>query len=298
MNSLPFLSTGDQVELIAPASRLSPQQLLNIKTRLESWGLNCMMDEHIFGADLLCSNSDSYRLESLINALNRPDTKAIFCARGGYGRMRLIPALSSLPPPLTRKLFVGMSDITALHLFFGQQWKWPTVHGSLSFDKISDESTTAMKDILFNNAQLTYQGTPLNILAATKHTIVAPLIGGNLCLVQASIGTLWQLQARNKIIFLEEIGERGYRLDRMLEHLKQAGIFKEASAIVFGDLLGGEEPNGTSLLQLVIRRFAETCEIPVVQIAGVGHGYHNTPLLLGLPTKLTLGNQIQMMSSR
>lgn len=298
MSLLYPLRTGDFIEIIAPASRCADKQLADIKALLSSWGLNCIIDKRIFGDDLLCANSDEIRFELLKNALLNPDTKAIICARGGYGSMRLIPKLTTLSQPKAPKLFIGMSDITALHLYFQQQWQWPTIHASVSPDKFSADSLEALQAFLFgkkNKIELT--GIPLNSVAQKNNTITAPVIGGNLCLVQTSIGTSWQMHAKNKIILLEEIGERGYRVDRMLEHLQQAKLFDGAAAILFGDFLGGNEPNGSSLIQPVLERFAKTCDIPVVQVTGVGHGPTNFPIPLGIKMELSLGNNIKLNSS-
>jgi muramoyltetrapeptide carboxypeptidase len=209
--------------------------------------------------------------------------------------MRLIPALSRLTPPVSPKLFIGMSDITALNLYFQQQWQWPVIHGALSKDRFSPESALALKSILFGEKKrIEISGIPLNIGAEKKEVIESTMTGGNLCLVQASLGTLWQINANNKLLFLEEVGERGYRIDRMLTHLRQANVFNKVKAIVFGDFLLGKEPDGSSLVQPVLERFAKEIPIPVVQIKGVGHGYVNFPLLLGTSSTLHLGTDIKL----
>lgn len=100
--------------------------------------------------------------------------------------------------------------------------------------------------------------------------------------------------AIKKLFFLEEVGERGYRVDRMLEHLRQAGIFNNAKAILLGDFIGGQEPDGSSLLEPVLERFAKNCEIPVVKLEGLGHGPINFPLPLGTMTQLELGKIIKL----
>jgi muramoyltetrapeptide carboxypeptidase len=138
---------------------------------------------------------------------------------------------------------------------------------------------------------------PLNALAEQSQTLEASITGGNLCLVQTSLGTNWQVDARKKILFLEEVGERGYRIDRMLEQLQQATIFKGTLAIVFGDFLAGNEPDGSSLIIPVLKRFAQRIEIPVIQIKGIGHGPINYPLPLGTKATLQLGPTIQLTSS-
>ena len=295
MLKLPILKPGDSVEIIAPASRCSDKQLKDLYELLKSWQLNCIVDNDIFGDDLLCANTDEIRFLLLKNALQRPESKAVICARGGYGCMRLIPSLTQIMPPDNPKLFIGMSDITALNLYFQQQWQWPIVHGAATLEHFSKESIATLKSILFGEVdRVEYLGIPLNNLAKKKQFIESSVTGGNLCLVQTSIGTIWQLNGHEKIVFLEEIGERGYRVDRMLEHLRQANIFKNAAAIIFGDFIEGKEPNGSSLSGPVLERFAKSCDIPVIKIEGVGHAHTNFPMLFGTKAKLQLGNTTKL----
>lgn len=299
LNELPTLKAGDTVEIIAPAARCSRELLTSIKDLVSSWQLNCIIDEHIFGDDLLCANQDAMRFQMLKDALLNPASHAVICARGGYGSMRLIPALSQVTPPPAPKLFIGMSDITALHLFLMQKWHWPVVHGALATDKFSPESIAAVKALLFaEEKQHIFHGVPLNAAAEENRLLQSSLTGGNLCLAQTSIGTDWQIQARGRLILLEEIGERGYRVDRMLQHLHQAGVLQEAAGIVFGDFFGGEEPDGSTIISPVLTQFAQSLSIPVVKIKGVGHGYVNFPLPLGRPATLKLGQQIELVCSR
>lgn len=296
---IPILKTGDSIDIVAPASRCSDQHLKDIHALLQNWQLKCNISEDIFGADLLCANTDEIRLKELKNALENTNSKAIICARGGYGSMRLIPELAKINQPTHCKLFIGMSDITALNLFFQQQWQWPTLHAAASLDKFSSTSINLLKKILFGEIQeWTLTGEPFNIKAQENHHIESTITGGNLSIVQASLGTLWQIDARNKIIFLEEVGERAYRIDRMLEHLHQAKVFQDAKAIIFGDFLLGHEPDGSSLIEPVLKRFAESSEIPVVYIPGLGHGENNTPLPLGIPARLELGQEVRLLIRR
>ncbi|SRR5579883_2875147 len=294
---LPVLHPHDTVEIIAPASRCSDQQLIELKNLLSAWQLNYIVADDIFGKDLFCANTDPMRFKHLKQALQNPDSKAVICARGGYGSMRLIPELAKLPPPASPKLFIGMSDITALHLYLLQQWQWPVIHGAVAPDRFSLESIAALKTLLFGETkQVEFDELlPLNSAAEKDGLIKASITGGNLCMVQASMATPWQLDGRSKIILLEEVGERAYRVDRMLEHLRQANIFKDAAAILFGDFLKGNEPNGSSLIQPTLSRFAESCHIPVMQVAGIGHGEVNFPIPLGTPVQLRLGKKIKLI---
>lgn len=292
MKKLPKLKIGDTVEIIAPASRCTDHQLDLIKNLLTSWGLKYNAPNDIFGNDVLCANTDELRFQHLKNAILNPDSKAIICARGGYGSMRLIPELAKLPVPKQVKSFVGMSDTTALQLFFQNHWSWPSIHGAIAPDRFSEESVAAVKTILFGDVnEVTFSNlTPLNSAAKKQAVINAEITGGNLCLVQTSLGTNWQIDSEEKIILLEEVGERGYRIDRMLEQLNQAGIFKNAKAILLGDFTKGNEPDGTSLVEPVLDRFATTCDIPILRIPNVGHESINFPIPLGTTTKLQLGD--------
>lgn len=300
MLKLPFLKIGDHVDIIAPASRCTNDQLTALKKLLESWQLNCVIADNIFGDDPFCANTDEMRLTQLVDALTNTKTKAIICARGGYGSMRLIPALSKIATPKSPKLFVGMSDTTALQLYLQQQWQWPTIHGASAPDRFSPESIASLKSILFGDVKhINFTGLrALNPPAQKNNSIESCIVGGNLSLVQAGIGTSWQLDGRDKIILLEDTGERGYRVDRMFQHLTQAGIFKDAAAILLGDFNEGNEPNGISLVEHAIHRFAQSCQLPVVQVKGVGHDYINFPLPLGTSSTLKLGNEITLTCSR
>ena len=295
MLTLPILTVEDQVEIIAPASRCTEANLIALQDILSTWQVKWIVNDHLFGPDLLCAHSDQHRFESLKNALLNPKNKAVICARGGYGSMRLIPELAKITPSPTCKLFVGMSDITALNIFLQQQWQWPVIHGALAPDKYSPESTAALKSLLWGaENRISFQGEAYNLAAQQDVTLESTVIGGNLSLLQTSIGTLWQVNGQKKILFIEEVSERGYRIDRMLEHMRQAGIFDHVAAIVFGDFIGGEEPNGSSLVNSVLLRFAESCQFPVIKVHGIGHGYHNHPLPMGTKAQLSLGHHIEL----
>lgn len=299
MLKLPTLNPGDSVNIIAPASRCTTPQLKALTTLLESWQLHCIIADDIFGEDPFCANTDEIRLAQLVDALTNTKSKAIICARGGYGSMRLIPALANVTSSQHPKLFVGMSDTTALQLYLQQQWHWPTIHGASAPDRFSAESIASLKAILFGDVkQVEFNGlVPLNSYAKKNYIIESCIAGGNLSLIQASIGTCWQLKGRDKIILLEDTSERGYRLDRMFQHLMQADILREAAAILLGDFTEGSESNGLSLVEIAIQRFAESCSIPVVQVKGIGHGYTNFSLPLGTATTLKLGDDITLNSS-
>jgi muramoyltetrapeptide carboxypeptidase len=289
------LNPGDTVDIVAPSSKCHVSVLDKIRLFLSEWGLNCHIPKGLFGDSLLYANSDEMRFEHLKNALLNPGSQAVWCLLGGFGANRLIPLLSQLKPPNHSKPIIGFSDITALHIFIQDQWQWPTIHGPSGyqaiFDKVSQDSLASLKEMLFNpTKQLQYGDIKsLNDLAKQDSIIDAPIIGGNLHLIQASIGTGWQMNAKNKIILIEEYNERAYRIDRILAQLSQTEIFNGAKAILFGDVIDKGEPDGRFLIADVLYEFAEQQTLPVLQISNIGHGFVNKPILLGSPARLTMG---------
>lgn len=297
-----FLKEGDVVDIIAPSSKCHPSVLNQVRTLLASWKLNCHIPDNLFGKSLLYANSDEIRFQHLENALMNETSKAVWCLLGGYGAIKLLPMLKNLKIPKNPKIFIGFSDITALHIFLQNQWGWVTIHGPSALqvcgNKISPDSIDILKKLLCNEKYpLSYEHIiPLNQLAKDSLQITAPIIGGNLHLIQATLGTPWQINAQNKILFIEEIDERAYRIDRALAQLSHAGILNEASALLFGDLVDKGEPDGRFLVQDLIKEFASQFSLPVFQIKNVGHGFINYPLLLGSPAKLCLEDNHHSLS--
>lgn len=289
------LEPGDIVDIVAPSSKCHPSVLGKIRELLDSWGLNCRIPDDIFGESLLYANSDEKRFSHLQSALLNEESKMVWCLLGGYGSTKLIPMLNKLNAPSKSKLFIGFSDATALHIFLQGQWGWSTIHGpsgyQASLNKVSVDSINLLKKLIFNEELSPYeQLTPLNSIAMQNAKICAPIIGGNLHLIQASLGTSWQINANDKILFIEEINERAYRIDRALAHLSQAGLFENTKAILFGDFIDKGEPDGKFLVMNTIKEFASQCHLPVLQINNIGHGSINNPIILGSTAKLSIGD--------
>lgn len=291
------LKEGDTVDIVAPASS-STGGLEAGRKFLESWGLRTRMSPKIFGRDVICSNTDDERFEQLRAALFARDSRAVWCVRGGYGANRLIPRLVRLRrPPGPPKLFMGFSDITTLHVFLNEQWSWPTVHGPM-VDRIGrglilKPQLRELHDIYFGHErEVTFKGLkPLNAAARVARTVRAPVTGGNLMTLQSTIGTRAPWKTAGHIIFLEEIDERGYRVDRLLEHLSQTGHFSRARAVVLGEFLGGGEADGSTRVPGVLKRFAESLKIPVMTGIQAGHGDLQRPVPFGTSARLTTGSR-------
>ncbi|MGH8226722.1 MAG: S66 peptidase family protein [Steroidobacteraceae bacterium] len=290
----PLLRRGDIVDVVAPGFRCAPERLAAGLAFLRGLGLEPRVPRHLFGKDLLCANSDAARLAHLKRALEAPDSRCIWCVRGGYGAIRFIENLAKLAPPRRRKLFIGYSDATTLHYLFNQHWRWPSLHGPL-LDGLGSGTLPAteieeLKGVLFGRLPcVRFEGlTPLNAAAKRSALVKSKVFGGNLTVLQTILGTALQREPR-QILVLEDVGERGYRIDRTLQHLAQAGALRGVRAVVLGAFIGGQESDGRTLVPEVLRRFAREQRFPVLSGMAVGHGEHQRPIFFGTSAELRCG---------
>lgn len=301
-----YLKKGDIIDIIAPASGTSEEHLRQAVKWVEEKGFKARFHPHILEPDLYLAQSDDFRFQDLKKALYAKDSKAVWCLRGGYGSFRLWPKIFKLNQKAPVKLFMGLSDITSLHQFLNQKWNWATIHGPhldrLGQRKLSADNETEVLQVLNGEKKsVLFTGlVPLNDAAKKKKTIKGKVRGGNLCTFMVSLGTKLQpkYQKKDKIIlFFEDIGERGYKVDRFLQHLSQADIFKNVAAIVFGEFTDCLEANGQSLVPETLSRFAKQCKIPVLSGIESGHGIIQRPLFFNTPATLSCGSQPNMVVS-
>lgn len=286
----PLLAPGDKITLIAPSYPVTPGQVNKAVELVKGLGFVPFVPDDLLGDDLLCANSDAKRLEYVKAAFADRQSKALWALRGGYGATRLMPELLAMPKPEHFQWLAGFSDITALHMLVNQRWGWPSVHMPVMAqwaDDRLDEETVAGIGRLWRIGGYA-SPMPVAVNAAARHVAKveqgARIIGGNLCLVLASLGTAWQVDAADSWLLLEEVDERGYRIDRMLTQLSQAGVFAKAKGVLLGDMNGGDEPDGGNKIEAVLQRFALDAAFPVFRLNGVGHRRTNLPIILGLPS--------------
>jgi muramoyltetrapeptide carboxypeptidase len=286
------LKKNSIVDIIAPAGGIADTSIIEkLKNLLQSWQLIPRIFPDLLGPDLLCANSDEKRFQQLKDALFTTDSQAIWCLRGGYGCTRLIPYLLELIAPEKCKLFIGFSDITALHLFLQQKWHWQTLHGpslnQVAHHLIEEENSNELKEIIFGQIQqLDYLLHPYHKPINSLDFISAPITGGSLSLVQTSLATDWQIETKDKILFLEDVKEVAYRIDRMLQHLQQSGILSHVKAILLGDFTFPTKLEEEKKIQAVLERFAKEQNLPVLCCPNIGHGKKNRSLPFGTPALL------------
>ncbi len=295
------LRPGDTIDLVAPAFACTPDELEAAAEFIKAWGYEPRLPERIFRPDVLCASPDLVRFNHLKRALVARDSKAVWCLRGGYGSIRIVSALLKVRPPGQPKLFVGLSDITTLHLFLNQHWRWPTLHGPM-MDRLGRRTTPPkfVRELkrLVSGAEPRIEFSnllPLNQAASKRGQVRGPITGGNLITLQSSLGTRIQWQTRGTILFLEDIGERAYKVDRVLEHFRQAGVYKGIRAIVFGDFTGSRDPDGQDRVPQILKRFALTVNVPVLKGIKSGHGVIQRPIPFGPRAELHLGSRARLV---
>ncbi|MDR1665528.1 MAG: LD-carboxypeptidase [Puniceicoccales bacterium] len=284
----------NSIFLVAPSRSMSPESLRIVRNYLTTNGFNVVSPVKMLRSDLFFSNTDEERYRFLREAFEAPKVNVIWALGGGYGATRLLHFFESSSCPSPKKYFVGFSDATALHLFLNRCWKWPSIHGPTAYQAATGMAgTRGVRELLrgLNNPErmkFDREVVPLNDRALRMETLEGTVVGGNLTLLQCSLGTFWQVEAMGKILLLEEVNEKAYRIDRSLVHLRDVGVFEGVRAILLGDFLRPQENNGKSLMNTVLNRFVEEIPVPVFRIFNVGHGVENLPVLLGTPTRFRI----------
>jgi muramoyltetrapeptide carboxypeptidase len=290
-----MVEEGSIVDIVAPGFRSTDGELTGALRFIKDLGLIPRISDNLFGEDLLCANNDKIRSRDLKRALLAKDSKMVWCLRAGYGAIRILEDLYKVKKPQNKKLFIGYSDVTLIHHFLNSQWGWPTWHGPV-LDRLGSERSPSneveeLVSLIFGSkTQMDFKSlVPLNAFAKRKKKIVSKIVGGNLAVYQTLLGTPFRKKLKGKILFLEDVGERGYRVDRMLKHFELAGVFKEVDAVLFGTFTGGNEADGSSKVGAVLERFSSSLKIPVFTGLEVGHGSYQRVLPLNSKSVLTCG---------
>ena len=287
----PSLKKGDTVAIVAPSGVLKNrhEEINRAKKLLESWGLKVEIGKHVFKSNNHFAGTDQQRCEDLQNALDNPAIKAIWCARGGYGTVRILDLLDYTHFKKQPKWLIGYSDITALHSQI-HNLGYQTLHAIMCVSLPKNLSEIAPSINSFKKALF---GTPQSYtLKQSKYNqeglASGILVGGNLTLLHTLLGSKTSIDTTDKIIFLEEIGEYKYHIDRMLQSLKRAGYFNLCKGVLVGDMSKLKKNTtlwGSSVEQLIIDALAEY-NIPIAFNMPAGHEKDNRALILG--RKITL----------
>jgi muramoyltetrapeptide carboxypeptidase len=286
------LQPGDLVQIVAPASNLKADYLARGVAELTALGFRVKYDPAILEKDRYTAGTDERRACELMNAFTDAEVKAVWAARGGYGVMRLLPRLNEDLLRDHPKIFIGYSDMTALHLYLYHRFGWVTFHGPMAAKDLAGGETHYDKTTLLN--ALT-KAEPMGEIVATGTEVLhrgasvsGRLVGGCLSLLAAMMGTPDELDTSDAILFLEDTGTRPFQLDRMLQQFKLAGKFERVRGIVFGEMSNCvQHVEQGYTLQEVLHDLTAELRIPVLFGLRSGHSeIGNLTLPLGVMATL------------
>ena len=280
---------GERVHIVVPAGRIEPRFLDMARQRLESWGYTVTEGEHVHQPLGRFGGTKRGRAEDLNTAFRDPNIRYILCARGGYGMVQI---LDQLVVPTNKAMAIGFSDITALHLMLGQH-DIPSIHASMAKHLAEYNKNRASCDAL----QAVLSGVPLHY-EIPSHPMNRPgkteglLRGGNLAVMCGLQGTPYAVRTDEPcILFIEDVGERAYAIDRMLNNLRLSGVLRQIKGLVVGQFSDFEEdPQMGGTLYERIRMMVEPYDYPVLFNFPAGHVTRNMPLIMNAACRLEVTN--------
>jgi muramoyltetrapeptide carboxypeptidase len=295
----PALRPGDKVGIIAPAGPITEQQAQKAAWNVSRAGYVPVMADGILDKHGYLAGSDEARANQINSLFAQKDVRAIVCARGGYGTTRILDLLDYDLIKSNPKIIGGYSDITALAIAINKMTGLITFHSSMLVPEDNEYTRTMMWKIFGNgihNSKIACdpseaQDSPEIALSPTptKNRCKGTLIGGNLCLLEALIGTKYDFNLTNKILFVEEINEPPYKIDRMMTHLRMCKNFSGLRGIVFGKMKGCEAQGENSLtLSQVINDFCKGLDIPIITNFSFGHVKSRCTLPIGAKVSMNV----------
>ncbi len=282
----PALKKGDLIGVVAPAGAVKTEDLGNGVRRLEELGFRVALGRSLYRSARYLAGRDEERAADLAEMFANPEVKAVVAARGGYGTSRVIPLLDAKALARSPKIFVGSSDLTLLLHFLRSACRLVTFHGPMVSPNFGKYSSPTTNDEFIRILSATTPPGPIDV-AGVKVLKGGGgegiLTGGCLSLVCQTIGTPYEIRTDDAILFLEDINEPPYRIDRMLTYLKHVGKFDGVRAVVFG-LMPDCHPSPQELYTLedVIRDVLADLPCPILYDFPSGHGGTNVTLPFGV----------------
>ena len=266
----PYLREGDKISVISPASHIDGKLVMHAEKLLRTSGFDVVLGEHVFSANGPFAGSDDERLQDLQQATDDPSVKAVLCSRGGYGISRIVDRVDYSALKKHPKWYVGYSDITSLHLWLNKVCGIASLHAEMPINYSNPEYSPLCYDTMIRALKGEQDQIVWKSLREASFTAEGIVLGGNISLICSLDGTPGQPDTEGAILFIEEIGEHFYHLDRMLTSMRMAGVLSNLSAL----LVGGMEKitEGEHV-------FNQSVEEVVMNVVG-RYGY---PVLFGFP---------------
>lgn len=287
----PMLKLGDTIGVIAPAGVINKETFTKGIAELKRLGYQVKYSPSIFDCDRYNAGTIERRAAEFNEMLLDKNVKAIFAVRGGYGSMQLLDRLDENAIAAGPKIIMGYSDITALQIGLYQKYSWVTFHGPMVSKDFGGEAGSYDKRSFIKLLTHPMPGGPVDSHCTQ---VLVPgvargrLLGGCLSLIIALMGTPWELDTDGAILFLEDINEKPYQIDRMLTQLRLAGKFRNVKAIIFGEMPGCQvEKNLGYSLPDLLKDLTKDLQIPVIYGLHAGHSdIGNLTLAFGVEVSL------------
>jgi muramoyltetrapeptide carboxypeptidase len=288
------LKEGDKIGLIGASGPTKQERIAPSIKAMEDLGLKVVLGQSCKGHHGFLSGSDDLRANDINKMFEDKNIKGIFAIRGGYGASRILDMLDYNMIKKNPKVFAGYSDVTALHNVFNEKCKLITFHtpmASTEFYKgVDDYTMNYFKKNIFSDKPLGILENPegQEIKTLVNGKAIGKLVGGNLSLVASSMGTPYELNTKGKILFLEDVDEHPYKIDRMLLQLKQCGKFKDAAGIILGSWIGCEANKGDNSLSLmeIFEELIKPENKPTIYNLACGHCMPTMSIPLGAEVKI------------
>lgn len=280
---MPLLEEGDKIAIIATARKVSHEEVEPCVSLLESWRLKVVFSPNLFSTDNQFAGTDEERASDLQWAVNHPELKAVIVARGGYGTSRIIDQIDFSGFKQNPKWFIGFSDVTVLLNSLVNQ-NIPSIHGPVGLllpKKEGKESANRLKQFLFNNQSETISSLsqPLNKQGEAQGEV----IGGNLSILHTILNTKSDVETNGRILFIEDLDEYLYHIDRMMVHLDRAGKLSNLAGLVVGhmsDMNDNTIPFGKTAYE-IIHEHCSKYNYPIAFGMPIGHESDNYPVIMG-----------------
>lgn len=291
MKTPPYLKKGDTVAILATARKIDKAPLSAAVNLLESWGLTVVYGKTIGLENHQLAGADWQRATDFQDMIDNPSVKAILCAKGGYGTVRMIDRIDFTNFKKNPKWFIGYSDATVLHSHINNM-NIATLHAIMCIDvrRATAEAKESLRRALFGE-KLHYAIAPHSFNKTGK--VEGELIGGNLSVLYSIIGSRSEVDYKDKILFIEDLDEYLYHVDRMMMNLKRNGYFSNVKGIIVGGMTSMNDntiPWGNDALE-IIQDITKEYNIPICFNFPAGHIHDNRALILGAKITLDVNEQ-------
>lgn len=283
----PPVTAGATIGVVAPAGAVQPEALERGLAWLRAWGFAVQLGEHVLARRRYCAGEPEARARDLEAMFRATDVAAIVCARGGYGTAQVLPLLD--PPVLAAhpKLLCGYSDVSPLLGFLVERCGMVALHGPMVASDlakgVSVRAGERLRDLL-REPTLAWQEPVSEVVVPGE--ACGRLVGGCLSSLVALLGTPYAVETTGAVLFLEDVAERPYRIDRMLTQLRLAGKLDRVAAVVLGSFAHCDGHEEHDKAALVLRDFFADAPYPVVAGFPAGHLSENLPFMCGLPVRV------------